>query len=189
MLISGREACAHLAEVGISRRRGMEVLVAGFAGAPHGVGSRQLWDRESVLELATRPVVLPVDFQDVFAEGVFLARRRVAVDAPREQEIESLARGWRDISPWTLLSLLDRVRRHGFVRFVATTHTFVALGADIVDVRVLGDPQLVLRDPGSWFDGLDRCRVTAGPGRSWVIREGYRENWAPPAWRRTTPSV
>ena len=47
---------------------------------------------------------------------------------------------------------------------------FVVFGADVVALR--GFSELVLTEPGAWFEPWARSRLSTGPGRPWVLHLG-----------------
>jgi hypothetical protein len=170
-LISERQAASMLAEVGVSRRQSRKLLAAGFAGEPIRTSTASLYDEAQVAALTARPVTDLTALDAAFPHGIFVARRAVDVRAPRERQVEELARGWR-MSPANAIWISVHLDHEGPLPFVATTCGFVAFGADIMDVH-LPAPQaadLQLQDPGEWYASLEGRRLPIGPGAEWVIR-------------------
>ena len=63
-----------------------------------------------------------------------------------------------------------QIEANGSLPMVATIAGFVVFGADVVELR--GFSELVLTEPGAWFDSWARSRLSTGPGRPWVLHLG-----------------
>ncbi len=189
MLISGREAALVLDSAGVTRRQARALLGAGFAGTPLVTSSATLYDESRVEELAAWPGVDLARLAAVCPAEVFVARRMVDVRASTSEQRKALAGDWP--IAWTLRLLLRvRIQRHGYVPFVATVCGFVALGADIVDVRAdhRGCSIFELGDPGEWFATVHGRRLPTGRGRAWSILDRGRMSAARRSDQRQEPA-
>ena len=167
--LTGRQAADALAAVGLCRSQARKVLAAGLAGTPTVAGSAHLYLEEDVRELVSRPHVMPEGLDALGTSILFLARRQVDVRAPRDAQLATVGRGW-DLGPPISLLLRAKVRLEGFVPFVATVAGFVALGAEITDVRRDGPRyHILLADPGDWFESFRGRRLSVGPGRDFLL--------------------
>jgi hypothetical protein len=179
MLISAREACDLLTRDGVSRRGALKVLASGLAGSAVRAHHVVLYDEARVAELAARSSLRWQDAEQWSPGGFFVSRREFPATSPRADQVASLSGGWGSVCPWEWLVVALQMERHGPLPFVATVGGLVAFGADIVEVR--GFSQLVLEEPGPWFDDAAGCWFPTGPGRPWVLHIGAlsREQAAP----------
>ena len=170
MLIGARRARQLLTRDGVSHWSAERVLVSGIAGEPLRSGSAVLYDEARVAELAERPSVEWPGLEQHCPAGVFVSRREFPVMAGRAEQLAALSRGWSAISPWIWIAMSHRIRSHGHFPFVATVGGLVVLGADIVEVRGLSE--LVLAQPGPWFEAVSRHWLPTGRGRPWLLSLG-----------------
>jgi hypothetical protein len=170
MLISAREACDLLTRDGVSRRGALKVLAAGLAGPAVRAQHVVLYEGARVEELAARPSIYWPDAAEWSPGGFFVSRREFPATSSRSEQVAALSGGWGSVSPWEWVVVALQVQRHGPFPFVATVGGLVVLGADIVEVR--GFSNLVLTEPGPWFDGVAGCWFPTGPGRPWVLHIG-----------------
>ena len=177
MFLSGRQAADVLAGAGLCRRQARRGLAAGLAGDPVVTRGAHLFSEARVRELLDRPHVTPEELDSVGTSLLFLARRQVDVRAPLPDQLTVLAVGW-DIGLTLSVLIRARARQEGWVPLVATVGGFVASGADILDLRACSPSgsrrNLVLREPGSWFDAFRGKRLPFGPGRDFLLH-----GWTP----------
>jgi hypothetical protein len=179
MLISGREACEVLGEVGVGAKGARRLLASGLVGTPVRTRSAHLFDAEQVRAVAQRPTVPWHTIQETCPAGIFVARRQVDLTTPYEVQLRALADGWGGISPWTWVPMGFRISHHGSLPFVATVAGFVAFGAEIVGRQ--DGSRMLLRRPGEWFARLEDHRLLTGPGRPWALVLGHSRASAGPA--------
>jgi hypothetical protein len=170
VLISAREASRLLTRDGVSRRAALRVLGSGLVGDPVRTSSVVLYDQALVEELAARPSVHWREAAAWCPSGFFVSRRAFPATRSRADQMTALTGGWGSISPWEWVTAGLRLKQHGALPFVATVGGLVVLGADIVELRGLS--QLVLEEPGPWFDGVAGSWFPTGPGRPWVLHLG-----------------
>lgn len=168
MLVSGRQACEVLREVGVGANAARALLASGIAGTPLRTRNVHLFDATLVHAVAQRPTVPWRTVQESCPAGIFIARRQVDLTTPYEEQLESLAGGWEGISPWTWIPISHRISQAGSLPFVATVAGFVAFGAEIVGRQTRG--RMLLRRPGDWYGRLAGQRLPTGSGRPWVVR-------------------
>ena len=169
MLISGREAAARLASIGMPRRQANLALGAGLAGWGMRTPSAVLYEGDRVDALVRRPTVEPDAVARHCPEGLFLDRRVTDVrrfDPLGVAAVDELRLGWLN---GALLAV--SVDLNGSLPYVATVCGFVVLGAEITGVRsgVPGHFSLELTEPGAWFEAWRGRRWPTGPGREWSL--------------------
>jgi hypothetical protein len=170
MLISGRAACEQLVAVGVGARAARRLLATGIAGSPVLTGGVHLYEDERVCAVAARPRVKGRDIAEICPAGLFIARRQVDLTSPREEQVQALASGWGEISPWLKLRMGFRISSYGSFPFVATVAGFVVFGAELVAFQ--SPAEVLLQPPGAWFARLEDHRLLSGPGRPWVVHLG-----------------
>jgi hypothetical protein len=170
VLISQRGAAELLADSGVARRQARQVLAAGLAGPPVRAAGALLYERDRVRELARRPRASAALVDEACPWGLFVARRFVDVTQAVAVQREAASDGW-DFSIWTSVWLRFHIQQEGFMPFVVTVGSFVALGADLRECRTsrAGGFRVALEEPGPWFAALRGHRVALGPGRPWVV--------------------
>jgi hypothetical protein len=159
-----------LARDGVSPWTALQVLGSGVAGEPVHAGAMSFYDQAKVEELAARPMVRWPDAMKWSPGGFFVSRRSFPATSPRAEQVAALTGGWGSISPWEWVTAGLQLKQHGALPFVATVGGLVVLGADIVELRGLS--QLVLEEPGPWFDDVAGRWFPTGPGRPWVLHLG-----------------
>jgi len=173
VLISGREAAAVLAEVGIARRQARQVLSSGLAGMPVATRGAHLYQEEAVLELASRRPMTQDEVSAACPGLLFVARRWVDLLASPEDQVETLTRHWDLGVRGSNIVLVVQTRVRGSVPFVATLCGFVVFGADLR--RLMGERggrtyRMEVEAPGDWFEAFRGRRLHYGPGRDFVLR-------------------
>jgi len=181
MLVSGREAAAILAGIGLDRESARRALLAGVAGEAQRTRGALLYDEAAVKRLLVDPVD-PDDLGMDCWDGMFVGRvgpRRAAPDehrqwrgadltAPVGEQRDGVRMYWQ-IAPLTNLCIARMVGKRGFVPFVATVSGFVVLGGDITGLT--GGPHgvaLTLAEPSEWFDPLRGGRFVTPAGGPWA---------------------
>jgi hypothetical protein len=164
MLITGRQARAALLQADISDRRARTALACGLAGTAVETSVALLYDSDRVEDLGRRRVVTHVEIHDRCPDRVFVSRRpvSVAIDPGALREELSVIPG--QISPWSALTIWCSHLKPDGTKFLATVAGFVVHGATI---REAHGQDLVLDDPGEWFDGLLGAQLLTGKGRQW----------------------
>ncbi|MDN5893565.1 MAG: hypothetical protein L0H93_06015 [Nocardioides sp.] len=171
-LVSGREAAAILAQMGVTREPARRALLAGVAGTGQRVRGSVLYERARVHALLSAPLVgdtLPT----LMTRGTFIARiKDCGAIAERECDdhlLRQVARGWH-VSPITRLSFSVRVARDEWMPFVATVSGFAVLGAEIIGVGLERDgTRFTLRAAGAWYESVHRRRVPTRAGGPWTV--------------------
>lgn len=192
MYVSGREAAAILAEAGLTRERSRRLLHAGFAGEGLRTRGALLYDEALVYALLERPVVDMGRFSASCPDGAFVLRawRGIRVGAPLEAQVAELRMRWW-LSPWARLHMRIAMELRGHFPFLVTVSGFVAVGADLVGLRLERGPErietrLVVKGPGGWYDDLRGCRLDTGAGGPWVLWSHGREPQGDPCrWSGT----
>lgn len=166
MVISGRQACALLAEAGVARTQGRRVLLAGLAGEAVQTSSALLYDEARVRDLAAWPELTSAEVLRACPHGLFVAR------VPGRQVPDAVREGWPLSVPIRVVLRL-RAAEGRPLPLIATVSGFVATGAEVVGVtpeqREARTSRLELAPPGAWFEQLRRRRFDTGPGKSWLI--------------------
>lgn len=172
-LISGRAAAVLLGDAGLAPAQAHVVLAAGLAGRPVQVGRLLGYDRAAVEQLVARDVVTKASAPEACRLGTLVLRVGRGHDPRTPWEPgEKFSRGW-PIAASARWTLHWRTRRE-HVPCLVTAAGFVAAGADIVGVGVLGSlTYLTTADPGAWWTEVEGRRLPTGRGTSWTW-------WPPP---------
>ena len=161
MLITGRQAREALLDAGISDRRARTALSCGLAGPAVTTSAALLYESDRVEELGRRRIVTHEELHERCPEGVFLTRRSVHVVCGPERLRAELSTIPGQFSVLTMLGLGWKG-----TKLVATVAGFVVMGATIVSSR---GRDLVLEEPGAWFDALAGGQLLTGKGRQWKL--------------------
>ena len=156
---------------GISERRTRTALACGLAGVPVATSAALLYDSDRVEELGRRRVATREEIHERCPDRVFISRRPVSVTTGPVALREELSVIPGQISPWSALTIWCSDLQPEGTRFIATVAGFVVHGATI---REAHGQDLVLDDPGEWFDGLADSQLVTGKGRQWKLLEPPR---------------
>lgn len=174
MIVSARGAAEILRDVRLSRDEARQLLSSRFAGPGQRASSAVLYDAARVRELMAWPQLKDEVVDERCPFGLFVGRiargRQIDVAGDRGALMDAVRGDWK-VPLMSRILIIGRIERFGPMPFLATVCGYVALGADIVDLRVEagGRTKFTLTDPGSWFDGFDQRRLLAGAGRSCFI--------------------
>ena len=189
MLITGREAARILRDTGLTRERSRRLLAAGFAGEPIRAAGAHLYEQDRIVELARRPRIDKANVVTWCPDGLFVARRDVNVAASWADRADAVRGPW-ECGRGTRVFLQIMIDRAGPFPMVGTVCGFVAVGAEIVDIRATPSgvdaretSMFELREAGTWFHSFRDARLPTGPGRPWSIfgwnRNGFDRAWYP----------
>jgi hypothetical protein len=220
--MSGREAADALGALGVPRESARQALLAGVAGVGRRTRGSIRYDTAQVYALVERARACralegasPAEWclAQECREGIFVARVRpreaevsnhrswkgVDMTAPMGEQLDAVRMWWR-VATLTKIWFRFRMRRDGFIPFVATVGGFVTLGAEMVGLesaRIEAEPKwgdqrdryawsvvtaFTLRPPGEWFEPLRGGRLPVTQGGPWQL-------WSPElAEERALPS-
>lgn len=170
------------------RSHARRLLGSGLAGEPVRLPSATLYDAVRVDDLATRRVLEEAEVDATCPQGLFIGRGLLEPGVPPARRLREVSERW-NLQAYERVWLRLRIDEHGFLPFVHTVSGFVALGADVVDLRTAepGRRVLELREPGAWFDALRHRRLVTGPGpphlvRGWHPTAGGGRSWGVGHW-------
>jgi hypothetical protein len=191
MEVSQQEACRILARAGLHRPAALRVLRAGFAGQPRAEGGSQsrpgklLYREQRVWDLVVRPMFGTDEPAHSLQRAALVIRtgpRRpdeqsgcgwsgVDLGAPLAEQFEAVRRQTRQMSMAMYATAAIARQTYGSFPLVVTVSSFVALGADVVGIDLVGGRTVLdVRPAGAWFALLRRARLDSGPGfdRRWL---------------------
>lgn len=182
MLVSTQDAAGLLAPTGLAREQVRRLLLAGFAGPGQKIGRVTAYDMRRVRALRQWPVINHRDVSEMCPSGAFLLRawRGIIVTASFEEQIAALKLTWR-MSPWARVLIRTNIEEAGFYPFLLTVSGYVAMGANIRDLRLYEEreTELVLEEPGVWMEHFHGKRFENGPAGPWML-------WATRDWSATS---
>lgn len=173
-LLTGRQAEARLATVGIARRQARQVLAAGLAGDPVRGQRALFYSRARVEELLGRPrldrAAMETQAREQLPGGLLVLRRFVRGDAGADEARAMIGRGW-DLGVYLPGLLRVWASLGAQVAVVVTVAGFVTTGFDLTGTQPDPDDpsrrRLLLDDPGEWFAAVRETRIDTGPGKAW----------------------
>jgi hypothetical protein len=137
-----------------------------------------LYDAERVHQLLEWPEVMAKEGHEACPDGLFVARRFVHVEAPREEQLAAAAAEW-DIAPGSRIWFYRWFEDFGPMPTVVTVAGFVVLGAELTGFRriagrerrwvslVLQEPRL--QKPDAWFNAFEGHRLSSWSGNAWKV--------------------
>ena len=195
LLVSGAEVCWRLgSRHALNTRQARRALAAGLVGEPVYAGSRPTYDHLLLHELLAWEPLTVEEVDAACPGGVFIGRLGVgrAFHVRDAWSVASRAAGaaWR-LPELERFWLVHHLPEAGGFPFVATLSDYVVLGGEIRDVEWVDPPRngrgrarrgdLVLEEPGPWFEAFRHRRIRLGAGHPYHLR-GTPWTRTPAAW-------